>query len=302
MQFTDHPKLSTLGLPAALQFLTMNDWTKNFERDNLPTIRKLYAANGVAQRVDCQYYDTPHSHDKQKRERTYQWMQRWIRERAPDEPAVEPGDVKTFPVQTLKDLSVEVSENKGIGELSRIYEADRGYRTPDLATRAQWQQYRRQMLAELKDLLGMDVVLPRANNEPKRVHIRSDADLLIEHVGYPSEGGILVPTIVIRPKQAEDKLPVSVVLSEDGHEALFAAAVDSRVTSADVDLAGGCFRKRNLPLVSCVLRYGDVLQWAALVADRQLTLRNVPSEAGDPQWLRTVFALMQNSDGLRLEP
>jgi len=399
MRFTDHPELSTLGLPAALQFLTMNDWTKNFERDNLPAIRRLYAANGVAERVDCRYYDTPHSYDKQKRERTYQWMQRWVKGRDPGEPVVEPDEVKTFPVQTLKDLSVEVPQNKGFGELSRIYEAERGYRTPSLATRAQWQKYRQQMLARLKSLLGMDVVLPRVGNEPKRIGSQSDANLLIEHVGYPSEGGILVPTLVIRPKQAQGKLPVAVVLSEDGHKALlaktgavsvrqlaldgslvalpdvrchgrmlstggknhkqqwqawerngivwgrpvpgmactdiqgvldglaaradtdisrvklitrrsgglalaalFAAAVDSRVTSADVDLAGSCFQKRNLPLVSCVLQYGDVLQWAALLADRALTLRNVPPEAGNPQWLRSAFVLMHNGDGLRLEP
>ncbi len=83
---------------------------------------------------------------------------------------------------------------------------------------------------------------------------------------------------------------------------LFAAAVDPRVTSVDVDFAGCCFQNRNLPLVSCVLQHGDVLQWAALLADRKLTLRNVPPQAGNPQWLRTAFALMHNSDGLRLEP
>lgn len=399
MQFTDHPELSTLGLPTALQFLTMNDWTRNFERDNLPAIRKLYAANRLADRVDCKYYDTPHSYDKEKRERTYRWMQRWVRGRDQCEPVVEPDDVQTVPVQSLKNLSAEIPENKGFGELSRIYEARRGYRAPNLATRAEWQDYQRQMLSALKDLLGMDVVLPRANSKTRRVRSQSHPDLVVEHVGYPSEGGILVPTMVLRPKQAESKLPVAVILSEDGYQALlpmtgadsarqlardgtlvvlpdvrcygrmlaagtqdgkqqwqawqrngivwgrpvlgmactdiqgvldglaaradadmsrvkliarhsgglamavlFAAAFDSRVTSADVDLAGHCFRKRNLPLVSGVLQYGDVLQWAALMANRKLTLRNVPPRAGDPQWLQTAFALMQNSQGLRLKP
>ena len=60
--------------------------------------------------------------------------------------------------------------------------------------------------------------------------------------------------------------------------------------------------KRNLPLVSCVLQHGDVLQWAALAADRKLTLRNVPAEAGDPAWLRNVFTLADNSDGLCVVP
>jgi hypothetical protein len=83
--------------------------------------------------------------------------------------------------------------------------------------------------------------------------------------------------------------------------ALFLAAMDARVAVADLDLDGCCFQKRNLPLVSCVLQHGDVLQWAALAADRKLTLRNVPPEAGDPAWLRKVFSLVDNGDGLFID-
>jgi hypothetical protein len=81
---------------------------------------------------------------------------------------------------------------------------------------------------------------------------------------------------------------------------LFAAAKDSRVTSIDVDMNHCCFEKRNLPLVSSVLQHGDVLEWAALMADRELTIRNVPPEAGDVAWLQEVFATMNNRGGLRI--
>lgn len=399
MQFTDHPEISALGLPAALQFLTMNDWTRNFERDNFPTIQKLYAANGAADRVDCKYYDTPHSYDKAKRERTYWWMERWVRGRDPAEPVVEPDDVETFPVKTLQNLSVEIPENKGFGELTRIYTNERGYQTPPLRTAAELQGYQKKMLASLRDLLGMDIVLPRANSEPKTLRRQTEGELVVEQIGYPSEGGILVPAIVIRRKQAEGKLPVAIVFSKTGKNSLlaetgpdsprqlardgslvglpdvrcygemfstatsgkvndrqraawerngivwgrpvpgmactdiqgvldgllarpdadvahvklisrksgdlgiavlFAAAIDPRIAVADVDLAGGCFQKRNLPLVSCVLQYGDVLQWAALAADRTLALRNVPPEAGDTAWLQAAFSLAGNGDGLRV--
>jgi hypothetical protein len=65
-----------------------------------------------------------------------------------------------------------------------------------------------------------------------------------------------------------------------------------------VDLNHCCFEKRNLPLVPCVLQHGDILEWAALLADRELTIRNVPPEAGDVDWLREAFAAMNNGDGL----
>ena len=95
MRLTDGPEISTLGLPAAVQYLTMDDWTATFRQDNLPTIQKLYAANGVADRVDCRYYNTAHIYDKPKREATYEWMERWLHGR-PAGPVKEPDDSKPF--------------------------------------------------------------------------------------------------------------------------------------------------------------------------------------------------------------
>jgi hypothetical protein len=44
----------------------------------------------------------------------------------------------------------------------------------------------------------------------------------------------------------------------------------------------------------------DPLQWAALLADRRLTIRNVPAEAGDATWLAENFALASNRAGLEI--
>ena len=84
--------------------------------------------------------------------------------------------------------------------------------------------------------------------------------------------------------------------------ALFAAVLDRRISAVDLDLAGCSFEKRNLPLVSCVLQHGDVLQWAALLADRKLVLRNVPAETGNPAWLASVFAAVGNPTGVEVNP
>jgi hypothetical protein len=51
--------------------------------------------------------------------------------------------------------------------------------------------------------------------------------------------------------------------------------------------------------VPFVLQHGDVLQWATLFADRRLTLRGVPKEAGDPAWLKGVFTVAGNPADLR---
>ncbi|MCR4410804.1 MAG: acetylxylan esterase [Thermoguttaceae bacterium] len=399
MQWTDHPEISTLGLPAPVQYLTMNDWTRTFQKNNFPTIEKLYAANGAAGRVECKYFDTEHNYDKTKREETYGWMERWLRGRQTPRPEPEP-ETKTFAVETLEKLSAPVPENKGFGEISRIYRQERGYRTPSIASRSDWETYRQSMLASLRKLLGESATLPRRSMRPEVAQGAGEPTLAIERIGCPSEGPIVVPAYVVCGKGAGPaKRPVVILLSSAGKEALlketgegsprhragqgtlvvlpdvrplgelfstgtkdrarqelawqrngivwgrptpgmgatdlravvdalvarpdvdpnrvevvtrgsgeaavaalFAAALDPRIRSLDVDLAGSCFEKRNLPLVSCVLQHGDVLQWAALLADRQVTLRHVPPEAGDVAWLAKVFAAAGNPDGLRIDP
>jgi dienelactone hydrolase len=400
MRRTDHPEISMLGLPAAVQFLTMNDWTRTFEAANFPTLQRLYEAHGAADRAFCKYFNTEHNYDRTKREYTYWWMERWLRGRTAAAPEGEP-DTPTLPVETLVKLTTPVPGDKGFAEISRIYRVARGYQTSPIASLADWQAYRSRMLDRLRELLGEAATLPRKAT-PIVTQPQTQDALTVERVGYPSEGPIVVPTVVLRPTAIvsgpSTKLPVVVMLSTAGGEkrlletgpesprtvaesgklvvlpdlrtygalfstggkndagqrqawerngivwgrpvpglaatdlraildgivqradadaahisvvvrasgdlavaALFAMALDDRIAGADLDFAGACFAKRNVPLVSGVLQQGDVLQWAALCANRRLTLRRVPPEAGDTAWLTQVFTAGGNPTGLHLE-
>jgi cephalosporin-C deacetylase-like acetyl esterase len=397
MRRTDHPEISTLGLPAAMQYLTMNDWTKTFEATNFPTIQKLYAAHAVGDRVFCKYFNTGHDYDKTKREWTYWWMERWVRGKPAPDPESEP-ETKTFPVDTIQKLSTAVPADKGFGEITRIFRANRGYKVPTIATPADWQAYRAKMVPALEQLLGQDAALPRKANAVCGA-TAAEGDLLVERAAYPSEGGIVVPAVILKPKGVSGKLPIVIIVGAGGKDslaketgadspraiaakgslvvlpdirtygelsstgskdasrqqqawerngivwgrpvpgmgatdlrgvldgaaarpdadaarisvisrksgglamaALFAAVLDRRISAVDLDLAGCCFEKRNLPLVSCVLQHGDVLQWAAMLADRKAVLRNVPPEAGAPAWLTGVFAAAENAAGVQINP
>ena len=151
-----------------VQYLTMNDWTFTFRQDNLPTIQKLYAANGAADRVDCRYYNTPHIYDKAKREATYEWMERWLHGR-PAGPVKEADDSKPFPVKTIQSLTMKVPGNKHISEdagllwtcagrdfseIGRIFSRRWHYQTPAIAGPTEWRGYRDRMTTALKKLLG----------------------------------------------------------------------------------------------------------------------------------------------------
>jgi cephalosporin-C deacetylase-like acetyl esterase len=396
MRFTDHPEISTLGLPAAVQYLTMNDWTKTFEQTNFPTIRSLYTAHGLADHVACKYFNTPHNYDKSKREETYRWLDRWLVGKHPADDLLEPADSHAFPVAVLTGLKADVPGNKSFGEISRLFREQRGYRAPQIATAEDWHRYRDRMKTILGQLLGEEAVLARRSSLPALPTERTEGDLFIQETACPAEGGIRVPAILVRSSKTAGKRPIVVLCSGGGKEtllaeqgpgsavararagalvvlpdvrfsgvlspagtanearqrqawerngivwgrpvpgmtatdlrgvldaiatwpdadmgrvsliarkpadlgiaAIFAAALDPRFTEIDVDLDNRCFEKRTLPLVSGVLQHGDVLQWAALLADRKLTIRNLPPEAGPGAWLAKVFAAAGNPHGLQ---
>ena len=388
MRFTDHPEISALGMPAAIQHLTMNDTTRNFKRDNFPAIKKLYAANGVAERVDCEYWSIGHSFHKPMRERAYWWIDRWLRGIQITEPQLEP-DVQVFDPAILKELKATVPEDSGIPAVSSVYRRVRGYKVPTISSRTEWESYRRRMQEALRELLGEAAESPTRVSDSKTIGSEEKEGVAIERLFIPSEGNFLVPTVILRRANALGKLPVVVICHEAGQDSLlgadspespidyakngslvvlpdlrytgklgsarnwarntlpwgrpvagfgytdlrkvldalakradadmtrveviargsgsvavavlFTAALDARIASVDVDLAGTCFEKRNLPVVPFVLQHGDILQWAALLADRQLTLRNVPAQTGDPAWLAGVFKVLGNGSSLKIE-
>ena len=220
MRYTDQPEISTLGLPTPVQYLTMNDWTRSFEKNNYPTIRRLYEANGLKGRTDCKYWSTPHSYDKPKRERMYWWMEKWLRGKDHGGPVTE-GQVKTLPVQTLGDLKAAVPDNKGLAHIGQIHAARLRYVAPKITGRKEWETYRRKMLGALGELLGNP--LP-PQGAVKVVGTENRDGLVIERLLCPSEAGLSVPTLVLRPAgRTSKKLPAVIICSDRGKAALLAA-------------------------------------------------------------------------------
>ncbi|NUQ63075.1 MAG: acetylxylan esterase [Pirellulales bacterium] len=220
MQFTDHPEISALGMPAPIQFLTMNDWTKDFAQESFPAIRALYEASGHADRTECRYFDTGHSYDRPKRQETYRWIQRWLRQKELSDADAEPADVPTFPAAELTALKAAAPEDRGFAEIGKIYERNHGYRAPDLSSQADWQGYRREMIGHLERLLGLPAALPPGNAGPVVLDRRAEGGLAIERVAYPSEGMLVVPAFVVRRDSSSGRLPVVVMLAAAGKDSI----------------------------------------------------------------------------------
>ena len=419
MRYTDAPEISTLGLPTPVLYLTMNDWTKNFRFDNFPRIKQLYAANGAADRVECIYEPTEHTYDKSKREYTYQWMERWLRDKKQPQPPPEPNDVWTFNPQELLSLTLPEPNDHDFKGISSYYQKTRHYQIPKITSPKDVHAYSSQMLVCLKNLLGENAKLPKAAAAPKILAANIEDDLVIERVNFPSEGEIFIPAIVLSNKNAIGRLPVVVICDAAGKDAvvkeigndsarnlarsgklvvlpdvrffgqlslealakeispslmkfnaakiivrkdddefapkyrttawernsivwgrplsgmastdiravldgltarpdadvtkvqviarnsgalaiaaIFAAALDSRITSIDVDLQNCCCENRKLPPIPFVLQYGDILQWVSLLNNRRVIIRNLPEDAGNADWLENIFHLAKNQQGL----
>ena len=90
---------------------------------------------------------------------------------------------------------------------------------------------------------------------------------------------------------------------------LLAACTDPRIQTIDVDFKGRGFEnaglwsndRAGLPNISKILRYGDIPQWAALLADRRVTLRNAALSDANRRWLEDVFATYGTAKNLRLQ-
>ncbi len=411
MRFMDMTELAIAAFPTPVQYITMNDWTREFQWMHFPAIAKMYEINGYAGRARLYYEPTEHMYNHSKREWTYWWMNRWLRGSKEEWPPEEPEDVQTFAPEILHALKAEAPGDRGLNGISEFYAARDMYTAPEFATVDEWRAYRGVMLETLGQLLGMQVAQPSWLAGVEHVSSQSDGEILEERINVPTEAGIRIPTVILRPKQAGGLLPVVVLLAEGGNRALlestgpdsalglaqqgsmvvlpdirfvgdldltrqqgqnswswrrsaiiwgrpfsgmaatdiqrtldhvlsrddadaedvtlvargsgsmaaaalFATILDPRVHALDADFTNLSYTERYrvpvpykhealatvpyLPEVPFILRHGDVYQWAALLGDRELTLRNVHSSAGDPAWLRKVFAIAGHGDQLKI--
>ena len=200
MAYTDSPEISALAFPRPVQYLVMNDWTRHFPHDNFPTILELFHQNGFPDRVSCTYWPTGHTYDRDKRERTYWWMERWLRNAGNHQTPIpaEPGDIVTvFPPQMLDEWPVKNPENKGFDALAALFHARYHHAKQPRPDPDGLKEYAVKMKAALPGLLGLENGLkPEANGVT--VLSARNRRAIVSQVEFPSEGYLRLPARVFR--------------------------------------------------------------------------------------------------------
>ena len=218
MSYTDQPEISALSCPTPVQYLTMNDWTAHFAADNFPAIQTLYRENGYPDRTEAVYWPTPHVYDRPKRERTYWWMEKWVRGKRNASIPLEPDDIQIIsPGKALLEWEVKVPQERTFEEYAR--EAARlAVRLGDDAD--SWKAHRERMTEALRQLLGESQVLSAGEKAAAReIHPAWAGDLKVEEVFIPSEDRILIPAFVIHPPKERKSTGVEIYLSPEGRAA-----------------------------------------------------------------------------------
>ncbi len=205
MTQTDLPEMSVLAFPRPVQYLVMNDWTRNFPHDNFPDIQALYKSNGLPDQTACTYYPTGHLYDRAKRERTYWWMEKWLRDKGVHQPIPEePADIVTvFPPETLYHWPVENPDNKGLEALPTLFRRRHHHARMGLTSPTDAMDYHRDMRNALTSLLGLDRTLPRQHAAVDVHDAERQDSVTITRVFLGGEGPLRLPTVIIAPDAPE---------------------------------------------------------------------------------------------------
>ncbi|MBN1851426.1 MAG: acetylxylan esterase, partial [Pirellulales bacterium] len=220
MAYTDAPEISALAFPSPVQYLVMNDWTRHFPHDNFPKIQELYRLNGFSERVSCTYWPTGHTYDRKKRERTYWWMERWLRNHGSHHTLIptEPEEVVTvFPPQLLDEWPVPNPGNKGLEALAAHIHDARHFKTKEIHDPTNPIRYKRRMRQLLPEILGLGTGLAPRFDEVQVVDARKQDGVTLSRVRFPSEGNLQVPALIVAPAvQDSESGPVTLILDKRG--------------------------------------------------------------------------------------
>ncbi len=205
MTHTDLPEMSALAFPRPVQYLVMNDWTRSFPHDNFPDIQALYKENGIPDRTACTYYPTGHLYDREKRARTYWWMEKWLRDKGIHQPIPEePAEIVTvFPPETLYHWPVLNPDNKGLEALPALFHEQYHHGRMGLTSPTDAMRYHRDMRNALPSLLGLDRTLPQQHADVDVHDAERQDSVTITRVFFSGEGPLRMPTVIIAPDVPE---------------------------------------------------------------------------------------------------
>lgn len=177
-------------------------------------LKAIYAIYGTADNVALAASPLPHDYDYFQRRSTYRWFNQWFKNgtAAPEEVAFEespqPALWCTTTGQVLTSMGGRAAFQVNYDRLCSIRQQRHG-------RRADRQQLRRSLREVLHLPSGITAIKARS------LSVNQLQNLTVEEFEYRSESDIRVPGWFVKPTSAPAKVPVAVVVQDQGKDALF---------------------------------------------------------------------------------
>ncbi len=220
MRYTDFPEIISLAFDSAVEHITLNDWTVNFLYDSFPQLQTLYEMHNIPKKTECVYFPLPHGYGKYQRERTYWWMEKWLKN---DKKAIlspEDSDINIIEPEKLRNLPVDMPGGySGVSALSKIWRDNYGYTDPEINQKEDWLSWHVQFVASVKNILGIEYRL-KSKTKFEIMSEKLIQGVTVKQLNIPSEGSVFLPTVTAQHGFGKPK-HLMIFLNKEGSRYLF---------------------------------------------------------------------------------
>ncbi len=181
-------------------------------REIFAELSAVYGVHGAKEKVALSSSTLPHDYDYFHRQSTYRWFGRWFPEgeHSGDEIAFEDAPESSLWCTTTGQVLTSLG---GRAAFQVNYDRLRSYKQNSKSTSAD------ELQTELRQVL--DLPHQKSPLRVKALSTRRLQNVSIEEFQYESEPGIRVPGWFLKPEAAAAKLPVVLMVSDGGKDALF---------------------------------------------------------------------------------
>lgn len=181
-------------------------------------LQTVYAALGASEAIEIAEVDEQHGFTLGLREAMIRWMNAHLQEPTPDyaEPEIAVEDDAALQCTETGQVLTSLGGTT-VFDIYRDAAIERLPEQPSFENAASVDAYRDATLASVRDLLGWE--WPTGPLNARTLETVAEGELKVEKVVFESEGGIHVPTLVIRGEGSAGRSPAVVYVHEDGKSA-----------------------------------------------------------------------------------
>jgi cephalosporin-C deacetylase-like acetyl esterase len=192
-----------------------------------PKVKRIYELLEAGDKIELYPVESGHGYNKEMRQAMYAWFDRWLKgDREPDatEPEIIPEEPKTL--LCLGDYELPV-EAENVPSLSYKTSKSNLSKIGDPPSGSVWLRQREL----IRDQIIHEVLrgFPRRSRLSVRLMDRVGFDkYVLEKMTYNSEGGVIIPVLLLIPKRRRKPRPLVVQIHPEGKEEAFRSGLPER--------------------------------------------------------------------------